>query len=82
MKWLEKDIAAVTYNASDNNLHQYIGTNGNRNGGNSYSYIGPSIHGQWKGDKVRVTSAPKELRLKSTEKLKVMTGTILFNLGP
>ncbi|MEH7009446.1 hypothetical protein V7087_01280 [Neobacillus niacini] len=63
MKWLEKDIAAVTYIATDNKIHQYIGTYGDRNGGSSYSYVGPSIHGQWEGDNVRVTSASEGITI-------------------
>lgn len=63
MKWLEEDVAAVTYKATDNKIHQYIGTYGDRNGGSSYSYVGPSIHGQWEGDKVRVTSASEGITI-------------------
>ncbi|HHY74274.1 MAG TPA: hypothetical protein GX497_13830 [Bacillus bacterium] len=63
VKWVEKDIAAVTYKAADNSIHQYIGTYGDRNGGYSYSYVGPSIHGQWKGENARVISAPKGITI-------------------
>ncbi len=55
VKWLEKDIAAVTYKDSIHSIHQYIGTYGDRNEG-SYSYVGPSIHGKWQAGSVRMIS--------------------------
>lgn len=57
VKWLEKDIAAVTYKAANNTIHQFIGTYGDRDEGYSYSYVGPSIHGEWKADNIKVISA-------------------------
>lgn len=54
--WLAKDVAAVTYKATDNTIHQYIGTYGDRGGGSSYYYVGPSIQGQWKGKDAKVIS--------------------------
>ncbi|MEH7114685.1 hypothetical protein V7124_20350 [Neobacillus niacini] len=63
VKWLEKDIAAVTYLTPDGGLHQYIGTYGDRNGGYSYSYVGPSIQGQWEWENVRVSSAPEGITI-------------------
>lgn len=56
VKWLAKDIAAVTYKAADSTLHQYIGTYGDRGGGGSYYYVGPSIYGRWEGKDVEVIS--------------------------
>lgn len=63
VKWLEKDIAAVTYLTPDGELHQYIGTYGDRNGGYSYSYVGPSIQGKWGWENVRVISAPEGITI-------------------
>jgi hypothetical protein len=57
VKWVEKDIAAVTYKSADSKIHQYIGTYGGRDEG-SYSYVGPSIAGQWQGDNAMVISSP------------------------
>ncbi|QGM30488.1 hypothetical protein GI482_08920 [Bacillus sp. N3536] len=56
VKWVEKDIAAVTYKSADSKIHQYIGTYGGRDEG-SYSYVGPSIAGQWQGDNAMVISS-------------------------
>ncbi len=56
LKWLEDDIAVLTYKAVDNSIHQYIGTYGARDGGISYSYVGPTIHGEWKGNDARISS--------------------------
>ncbi|SFF97011.1 hypothetical protein SAMN05216353_11655 [Halobacillus alkaliphilus] len=57
VKWLEKDIAAVTYEATDRTLHQYIGTYGARDGGISYSYVASMTRGQWKGETAQVTNS-------------------------
>ncbi|WGG46344.1 hypothetical protein [Rossellomorea sp. DA94] len=59
LKWLENDIAALTYKASDNSIHQYIGTYGARDSGISYTYVGPTIQGQWDGNGARVDSRPE-----------------------
>ncbi|WP_335872332.1 hypothetical protein [Bacillus sp. 2205SS5-2] len=48
VKWVEEDIAAVTYKATDNTIHLYIGTYGDRNRG-AYTYVRPSLQGQWMG---------------------------------
>ncbi|MBT2757935.1 hypothetical protein J7E71_18845 [Mesobacillus foraminis] len=65
VKWLEKDIAAVTYKAANNTIHQFIGTYGYRDGGYSYSYVGPSIHGEWKADNIKVISASEGITVYS-----------------
>ncbi|WP_045521453.1 hypothetical protein [Neobacillus niacini] len=63
VKWLEKDIAALTYKAADNKIHQYIGTYGDRNGGSSYSYVGPSIQGKWEVGNMRIISASEGITI-------------------
>lgn len=63
VKWVEKDIAAVTYKTAGNTIHQFIGTYGDRIGGNSYSYVGPSIYGQWEGEHMRVISASEGITI-------------------
>ncbi|WP_406687909.1 hypothetical protein [Rossellomorea vietnamensis] len=59
LKWLENDIAALTYQAADKSIHQYIGTYGARHSGISYSYVGPTIQGQWEGNGARIDSRPE-----------------------
>lgn len=54
VKWLENDIAAVTYKDKNQNIHQFIGTYGDRGGGRSYYYVGAEIHGLWKGSNIKV----------------------------
>ncbi|WP_201715619.1 hypothetical protein [Rossellomorea arthrocnemi] len=63
LKWLENDIAALTYQASDNSTHQFIGTYGARDSGISYTYVGPTIQGQWKGHEARIDSTPKGISI-------------------
>lgn len=63
MKWLTKDMAALTYKAADNSIHQYIGTYGSRDSGISYSYVGPTIQGQWEAEDARITSTPKGISI-------------------
>ena len=63
VKWIENDIAAVTYRSAGNTIHQFIGTYGDRNGAHSYSYVGPSIHGQWGGDHVKVISGTEGITI-------------------
>ncbi|WP_082232868.1 hypothetical protein [Halobacillus massiliensis] len=59
VKWLEDDVAAVTYQAADGTLHQYIGTYGYRDSGISYSYVSSSLSGKWRGENVQVTTTPE-----------------------
>ncbi|MFC0300213.1 hypothetical protein ACFFIS_05170 [Virgibacillus soli] len=54
--WLANDVAAVTYTAPDQSIHQYIGTYGDRGGGTSYYYVGAEIHGTWIGNQIQVIS--------------------------
>lgn len=56
VKWIANDVAAVTYKAADQTIHQYIGTYGDRGSGGSYYYVGPSIHGRWSGENAEVIS--------------------------
>jgi hypothetical protein len=63
VKWLEKDIAAVTYKADDGTTHQYVGTYGDRDGGTSYTYVGPTLQGTWKGTNARVISSPEGITI-------------------
>ncbi|PFG03482.1 hypothetical protein [Bacillus sp. es.034] len=58
LKWLENDIAALTYQAADKSIHQYIGTYGARDSGISYTYVGPTIQGKWQGNGARIDSRP------------------------
>ncbi|RFB18844.1 hypothetical protein DZB84_00890 [Bacillus sp. HNG] len=52
--WLAPDVAAMTYKAKDNSIHQYIGTYGDRGRGGSYYYVGSAIHGEWKGTNSKI----------------------------
>ena len=49
VKWLADDVAAVTYKAKDDTIHQYIGTYGYREDPN-YKHVGPTISGKWESD--------------------------------
>lgn len=59
IEWLANDIGAVTYEATDHNIHQFIATYGSRDGGSSYYYVGPEIQGIWQGENVEVISDPE-----------------------
>lgn len=50
VKWLADDVAAVTYKAKDNKVHQYIGTYGYR-GDRNYKNVGPTLSGKWISDR-------------------------------
>lgn len=63
VKWLADDIAALTYQAPDQTIHQFIGTYGDRNDGMSYYNVGAEIHGVWQGDNVEVTSSPEGIEV-------------------
>ncbi|GGB31720.1 hypothetical protein F3157_03920 [Virgibacillus dakarensis] len=54
VKWLANDVAAVTYKAADNSIHQFIGTYGYRGNGISYYYVGAEMHGRYQGDNAEV----------------------------
>lgn len=63
VEWLARDVAAVTYKAADDTIHQYIGTYGDRGGGTSYYYVGAEIHGRWVGENVEVLSGPEGISI-------------------
>src|SRR5690625_461885 len=54
--WLTDDIGAVTYQGTDNHVHQFIATYGTRSDSNSYYNVGPEIYGTWQGENVKVIS--------------------------
>lgn len=54
VKWLANDVAAVTYKADDQTIHQYIATYGDRGSGNSYYNVGPQLQGTWSGNNAKV----------------------------
>ncbi|MDR4886204.1 hypothetical protein RGU12_01420 [Fredinandcohnia sp. QZ13] len=54
--WLTNDVAAMTYKAKDNSIHQYVGTYGDRGRGGSYYYVGSAIYGEWKGGNSKISS--------------------------
>lgn len=56
VEWLADDVAAVTYQTTDNAIQQFIATYGDRGGGTSYYYVGAEIHGTWQGEKVQLVS--------------------------
>src|SRR5690625_3007905 len=56
VKWLVDDIGAVTYESTDNNIHQFIASYGDRGDGGSYYQVAPHIRGQWQGENVEVIS--------------------------
>lgn len=56
VEWLEDDVAAMTYRSTDDSIHQYIGTYGDRGRGGSYYYVGAAIHGEWKGDNSKISA--------------------------
>jgi len=66
--WLAKDVAAFTYKAKDDSIHQYIGTYGDRGGG-GYYYVGPSIYGNWKGNNTEVISNQEGISVFSNGKM-------------
>lgn len=55
VEWLARDVAAFTYSAPDDSIHQFIGTYGSRGGG-SYNYVASEIRGEWEGDNTRILS--------------------------
>ncbi|MCU6732894.1 hypothetical protein [Diplocloster agilis] len=52
LQWLADDVCAVTYESTDQQVHQYIATYGDRGNGISYYQVGAVIQGKWTmGDK-------------------------------
>lgn len=56
VEWLANDIAAVTYEAKDDTIQQFIGTYGDRGSGISYYYVAAEIHGRWQGENIQLIS--------------------------
>ncbi|MFS0647555.1 hypothetical protein [Siminovitchia sp. 179-K 8D1 HS] len=63
VKWIANDAVAVTYQAADKTIHQYIGTYGDRGRGGSYYYVGPSIYGRWSGENAEVISNEEGIKV-------------------
>ncbi|MGP4040885.1 hypothetical protein ACTWP4_13450 [Gracilibacillus sp. D59] len=55
VKWLTDDIAVFTYMDKQENLHQFVGTYGDRKDGLSYYYVGAQMHGQWEGENTAIS---------------------------
>lgn len=81
VKWLANDIAAVTYKASDHSIHQFIGTYGDRSNGTLYYYVGPEIHGEWKGDHVKVVSNTKGISVTQNGKTQLFDWDHIVQFG-
>lgn len=47
IQWLANDVCAVTYQSTDQSVHQYVSTYGDRGNGISYYYVLNAIQGQW-----------------------------------
>lgn len=56
VEWLADDIAALTYKAKNQTVHQFIATYGDRGSGLSYYNVGPEIQGKWQSGDVEVIS--------------------------
>lgn len=56
MEWLANDVAAFTYGAPDNTIHQFVGTYGSRDSSQSYHYVGAEMQGEWADGNTRVVS--------------------------
>lgn len=69
VEWLADDVAAVTYQAPDQKLQQFIATYGDRGGGTSYYYVGAEIHGRWQGDHVEVISDEEGITVKENNQV-------------
>ncbi|MEK5442879.1 hypothetical protein [Fredinandcohnia sp. FSL W7-1320] len=54
--WVTNDVAALTYKAMDDSLHQFIGTYGDRGSGISYYYVGSALYGEWKGSNSSIST--------------------------
>lgn len=63
VKWLENDIAALTYETKEQKVQQFIGTYGDRKNGLSYYNVGAEIQGEWQGDGVKVVSEPEGIHV-------------------
>lgn len=58
IEWLAKDIAAFTYETTDQSTQQFIGTYGDRKNGLSYYDVGAEVQGEWQADDVNVITGP------------------------
>ncbi|MFS0865503.1 hypothetical protein [Fredinandcohnia sp. 179-A 10B2 NHS] len=68
VEWLANDVAAVTYQSKDHTLHQFIGTYGDRGIGNSYYYVGSSLHGEWKGKNTNLVANTEGITIEKNGK--------------
>ena len=71
VEWLANDIAAVTYEAKDNTIQQFIATYGDRGSGSSYYYVGAEIHGHWQGENIKVISDTEGISVIQNDKMEL-----------
>ncbi|WP_449540259.1 hypothetical protein [Ferdinandcohnia sp. Marseille-Q9671] len=81
VKWVTNDVAALTYKAEDQKVHQFIGTYGDRGGGGSYYYVGPSIYGEWKGDTSHVSSSSEGITVTTDREIETFTWDSIVQFG-
>lgn len=81
VKWLAKDVAAVTYRTKDDTIQQFIGTYGDRGNGIAYYYVGAEIHGQWQADNTEVTSNTEGISVTANGKTELFTWENIIQYG-
>ncbi|TKC19016.1 hypothetical protein [Robertmurraya kyonggiensis] len=64
VEWLANDIAALTYQSTENKTEHFVATYGDRKDGISYYNVGAEIHGVWQGSNLEVTSGSEGISVK------------------
>lgn len=71
VKWLENDIAVVTYKAKNEGIQQFVATYGDRGSGVSYYEVGSEIRGEWAGKDVKILSDQQGISINDSKKTEV-----------
>lgn len=66
-EWLANDVAAVTYQTTNEQIQQFVATFGYRST-TSYYYVGAEIHGTWIGEGTEVISGPEGITITHKQK--------------
>ncbi|MFC4618904.1 hypothetical protein ACFO4N_09200 [Camelliibacillus cellulosilyticus] len=81
VKWLAKDIAAVTYKTTDGKIEQFIATYGDRSNGRSYYYVGAEIQGKWQGKNTKVVSDTKGITVNAGDRTELFDWSHIKQFG-
>lgn len=81
VEWLANDVAAFTYQTTENTIKQFIGTYGDRKNGLAYYNVEAEIHGVWEGANVKLKTAPEGIMITENNEAQLFTWDSMEQFG-